>query len=125
MESSKEERVKWKADAELMEAKDPQQIPSQDNHDQCMARYVVNVHLLVDSSDFEDMLSRHLDMVGLLSFKAAVVFFFVPCRSLSSRLMKVWKDCVRGSTKRTFNIKGLNTRRQFIRVSKQQGGQKK
>ena len=39
--------------------------------------------------------------------------------------MKVWKDCVRGSTKRTFNIKGLNTRRQFIRVSKQQGGQKK
>ena len=35
MESSKEERVKWKADAELMEAKDPQQIPSQDNHDQC------------------------------------------------------------------------------------------
>lgn len=48
--------------------KGSQQIPSQDNHDQCiclgMAR---NVHLLVDSSDFEDMLSRHLDMVGLLS----------------------------------------------------------
>ena len=27
--------------------KGSQQIPSQDNHDQCMARYVVNVHLLI------------------------------------------------------------------------------